>query len=118
MGIGWLIAVLSFRLRERQDLYQGLFYHSEAGSILVRDTGKGMVIEEVNDKASELLHRTAPDLAGAPLIMFWSSDFEQDLFLQAQTGRCCPCDGDGIFATGGKFRNGACLRQHSFRKSG
>jgi PAS domain S-box-containing protein len=82
MGIGWLIAVLSFRLRERQDLYQGLFYHSEAGSILVRDTGKGMVIEEVNDKASELLHRTAPDLAGAPLIMFWSSDFEQDLFLQ------------------------------------
>ena len=38
VGIGWLIAALSFRLRERQDLYQGLFYHSEAGSILVRET--------------------------------------------------------------------------------
>jgi signal transduction histidine kinase len=82
IGIGWLIAFLSFRLRERQDLYQGLFYHSEAGSLLVRDTPQGRVIEEVNDKASELLHRTAPDLTGAPLTLFWSSDAEQDLFSQ------------------------------------
>jgi signal transduction histidine kinase len=82
IGIGWLIAFLSFRLRERQDLYQGLFYHSEAGSILVRDTPKGRIIEEVNDKASALLHRMAPDLAGAPLTLFWSSDAEQELFSQ------------------------------------
>ncbi len=82
MGIGWLIALLSFRLRERQDLYQGLFYHSEAGSILVQDTAQGRVIEEVNDKASELLHRTAPDLTGAPLTSFVSTDFEQELFSQ------------------------------------
>jgi PAS domain S-box-containing protein len=82
MGIGWLIAVLSFRLRERQDLYQGLFYHSEAGSILVQDTAQGRVIEEVNDKASELLHRKAPDLTGAPLTLFVSRDFEQELFSQ------------------------------------
>ena len=82
IGIGWLIASLSARLRERQDLYQGLFYHSEAGSILVRDTPQGRVIEEVNDKASELLHRMAPDLTGAPLTLFWSSDAEQELFSQ------------------------------------
>jgi signal transduction histidine kinase/predicted GNAT family acetyltransferase len=82
IGIGWLIAFLSFRLRERQDLYQGLFYHSEAGSILVRDTPKGRIIEEVNDKTSVLLHRTAPDLTGAPLTLFWSSDAEQELFSQ------------------------------------
>lgn len=80
VGIGWLIAALSFRLRERQDLYHGLFYHSEAGSILVQDTAEGRVIEEVNDKASELLHRTAPDLTGAPLTSFVSRDFEQALF--------------------------------------
>jgi signal transduction histidine kinase/predicted GNAT family acetyltransferase len=82
VGIGWLIAVLSFRLRERQDLYQGLFYHSEAGSILVQDTAQGRLIEEVNDKASALLHRTASDLTGAPLSSFWSRDFEQELFSQ------------------------------------
>ena len=70
IGIGWLIALLSFRLRERQDLYQGLFYHSEAGSILVRDTPQGRLIEEVNDKASELLHRKASDLIGEPLTLF------------------------------------------------
>jgi signal transduction histidine kinase/predicted GNAT family acetyltransferase len=83
--IGWLIAWLSFRLRERQDLYQGLFYHSEAGSILVRDTEEGRVIEEVNDKASALLHRMAPDLTGAPLTSFWSRDVEQDLFSRLNT---------------------------------
>jgi signal transduction histidine kinase/GNAT superfamily N-acetyltransferase len=80
--IGWLIAWLSFRLRERQDLYQGLFYHSEAGSILLKDTAEGRLIEEVNDKASELLHRTASDLTGAPLTSFGSRDFEQELFSQ------------------------------------
>jgi len=85
VGIGWLIAVLSFRLRERQDLYQGLFYHSEAGSILVQDTEQGRLIEEVNDKASELLHRTASDLIGAPLTLFWRGDFEQDLFSRLNT---------------------------------
>ena len=83
--IGWLIAWLSFRLRERQDLYQGLFYNSEAGSILVRDTEQGKLIEEVNHKASSLLHRKASELTGAPLTTFWSSDSEQDLFSQLNT---------------------------------
>lgn len=80
VGIGWLIAFLSSRLREREDLYQGLFYHSEAGSILVHETEHGRVIEEVNDKASSLLHRTAPELTRAQLTTFWSRDSEQDMF--------------------------------------
>ena len=82
VGIGWLIAVLSFRLRERQDLYQGLFYHSEAGSILVQKTEQGMVIEEVNDKACGLLHQTAADLTGTLLNSFMSRGVEQELFSQ------------------------------------
>ena len=80
IGIGWLIATLSSRLHERQELYQGLFYHSEAGSILVRETAQGRVIEEVNDKAAGLLHRKAADLIGAPLTLFLSRDVEQELF--------------------------------------
>jgi signal transduction histidine kinase len=84
--IGWLIAWLSFRFRERQELYQGLFYHSEAGSILARDSGQGRVIEEVNDKAASLLHRRAPELTGAPLTAFWGRDSEQDIFSRLNTG--------------------------------
>jgi signal transduction histidine kinase/predicted GNAT family acetyltransferase len=86
IGIGWLIAFLSSRLREREDLYQGLFYHSEAGSILVKDSGQGRVIEEVNDKAALLLHRRAAELTGAPLTTFWSRDPEQDIFSRLNTG--------------------------------
>jgi signal transduction histidine kinase len=80
VGIGWLVAALASRLRERQDLYQGLFYHSEAGSILVRDTPQGRVMEEVNDKASALLLRSTSDLVGAPLSVFLSRDDEENLF--------------------------------------
>ncbi len=80
IGIGWLIAVLSFRLREREELYQGLFYHSEAGSILIRNTDHGRVIEEANDKASELLHKAASDLTGQPLTSFMSGESEEDMF--------------------------------------
>jgi K+-sensing histidine kinase KdpD/GNAT superfamily N-acetyltransferase len=80
VGIGWLVAALASRLRERQDLYQGLFYHSEAGSILVRNTQQGRVMEEVNDKASTLLHRNTSDLVGAPLSVFLSGDDEENLF--------------------------------------
>ena len=59
--IGELIAWLSFRLREREDLYQGVFYQSEAGNILIRDTEKGRIIEEVNEKAARVLHRTTSE---------------------------------------------------------
>jgi len=80
IGIGWLVAVLSFRLREREELYQGLFYYSEAGSILIRNTDQGRVIEEANDKASELLHKAASDLTGQPLTSFMSGKSEEDMF--------------------------------------
>lgn len=79
-GIGWLIAVLSFRLHEREELYQGLFYHSEAGSLLIRNTDHGRIIEEANDKASELLHKAASDLTGQPLTSFMSRESEEDMF--------------------------------------
>jgi signal transduction histidine kinase len=82
IGIGGLIALLSFRLREREELYQGLFYHSEAGSILVRETAHGRVIEEANDKASELLHKTVSDLTGEPLTSFMNRESEEDIFSQ------------------------------------
>jgi signal transduction histidine kinase len=82
IGIGWLIAVLSFRLREREELYQGLFYYSEAGSILIRKTIHGGVIEEANDKASELLHKTVSDLTGEPLTSFMGRESEEDIFSQ------------------------------------
>jgi signal transduction histidine kinase/predicted GNAT family acetyltransferase len=78
--IGWIISWLSFRVRERQDLYQGVFSNSEAGSILIRDTETGRVVEEVNEKAARLLRRTPEDLKQAPPGSFWSSDFEQEMF--------------------------------------
>lgn len=84
--IGWLIAWLSFRVREREDLYQGIFNNSEAGSILIRDTETGRVVEEVNEKAARLLHRTPDDLKRAPPGSFWSSDFEKDMFSRLNTG--------------------------------
>lgn len=84
--IGWLIAWLSFRVRERQDLYQGVFNNSEAGSILIKDTETGRVVEEVNEKAARLLHRTPDDLKRAPPGSFWSRDFEQDMFSRLNTG--------------------------------
>ncbi|MFA5348041.1 MAG: ATP-binding protein [Methanoregula sp.] len=82
IAIGGLIAMLSSRLRERQDLYQGLFYHSEAGTILVRDSEQGRIIEEVNDKALELLHRKSSELKGAPPVSFWSREFEQEMYIR------------------------------------
>ena len=118
IGIGWLIAVLSFRLREREDLYQGLFYHSEAGSILVRETDQGRVIEEVNDKASELLHRTGTDLIGAPLTSFWSEDFEQDMFSQTQKGRCTSMRQRPYLPYRMEGLKRFWSRQHYFRTSG
>jgi PAS domain-containing protein/predicted GNAT family N-acyltransferase len=84
--IGGLIAWLSFRLRERQDLYEGVFSHSEAGIILIRDTGAGRMIEEANEKAASLLHTTPDDLKGAPPGSVWSSDFEQEMFSLLNTG--------------------------------
>ena len=80
MGIGWLIAALTRRLREQEDLYKGLFDHSEGGTLLISDTGNGRKIEAVNWKAADLLRRKTADLKGALLTTFWSDDKEQEFF--------------------------------------
>jgi signal transduction histidine kinase len=78
--IGWLIAALTRRLREQEDLYVGLFDHSEGGSILISTAGGSRTIEAINWKAAENLHRRPADLKGRPLTSFWSRDEEQKFF--------------------------------------
>ena len=78
--IGWLVGWLTLRLREQEDLYQGLFDHSEGGSILVKDTGTSRTIEAINWKAADLLHRNTKDLEGASLSTIWDGDEEQEFF--------------------------------------
>jgi PAS domain S-box-containing protein len=72
--VGGLIAFVTRRLREQESLYQGLFDHSAAGSILVRDTGEGWRIVEANENALTLLHRKKDELLNKPLTTFWSQD--------------------------------------------
>ena len=79
--IGWLIAYLTRRLREHEELYKGLFDYSEGGSILITGIGANRIIEATNWKAADLLRRKAADLNGAPLTSFWNEDDEQKFFL-------------------------------------
>lgn len=86
--IGWLISMLSGRLREQEDLYRGLFDHSEAGSILVGERQGRRVVEEVNWNAAQLLGRDISELKGAPLTTFLAEDVENTLFSRlASEGR-------------------------------
>ncbi|MFA4850359.1 MAG: ATP-binding protein [Methanoregula sp.] len=78
--IGWLIATLTIRLREQEDLYKGLFDHSEGGSILIADTGSKRTIEEINWKAAVLLRRKASELKGTSITTLWKGDEEQEFF--------------------------------------
>jgi len=77
--IGWLFATLILRLREQENLYQGLFDHSEGGSILIAGTGSSRTIEEINWKAADLLHKKAADLKGMSITPIWSGE-EADAF--------------------------------------
>lgn len=78
--IGWLIAALTRRLREQEDLYVGLFDHSEGGSILISTPDGNRTIEAINWKAAENLHRKPGDLKGRPLTVFWDGDEEKKFF--------------------------------------
>jgi PAS domain S-box-containing protein len=80
--IGALIAYLTLKLREHENLYRGLFDHSEAGSILIRNNGTDHVIEDVNWKATHILRMKASTLKGKPLTIFCSGDLVQEMFLQ------------------------------------
>ena len=80
--IGWLIAALTIRLREKEDLYQGLFDHSEGGSILISGAKGSRTIEETNWKAADLLRRKGSDLKGLPVSAIWSGDPAEEFFLR------------------------------------
>jgi len=103
--IGWLISILTLRLREQEALYQGLFDNSEAGSILIHMSENGRVIEEVNEKAGTLLEAGAEDLVAAPLTTFMSSEDEKEIFSRlANTGRVEAAE--TVFVTSiGKLQN-------------
>ncbi|MCU0630189.1 MAG: GNAT family N-acetyltransferase [Methanoregulaceae archaeon] len=77
IGIGWLVATITARLRENEALYRGLFDHSWAGSLLIRDTESGWVIEEVNQRACKFLKKDVLDLKGAPVTLFWDKEGEE-----------------------------------------
>lgn len=74
IAIGWLIATLTSRLREQEDLYQGLFDHSEGGSILIADAAGTRTIEEINWSGAGILHRKAAELRGAPVSSVWNGE--------------------------------------------
>lgn len=78
--VGGLIAFVTRRLREQESLYQGLFDHSAAGSILVRETAEGWRIVEANENALALLHRSSDELRDQPLTTFWSEDALHPVF--------------------------------------
>ena len=103
--IGWLISILTLRLREQEALYKGLFDNSEAGSILIHMSESGRVIEEVNEKARTLLDARAEDLVTAPLTAFMSSEDEEEIFsCLANTGRVEAAE--KVFVTSnGKLQN-------------
>lgn len=72
IAIGWLIAILTSRLREREDLYEGLFDHSEAGSMLLAPGETGYRVEQANWKAASLLGAPGGDLENVPVASFWT----------------------------------------------
>ncbi len=80
IGIGWLVATISGRLRENEALYRGLFDHSWAGSILVRGTAEGWVIEEANERARKFLKKDPFDLKDVPVTLFWDKEEGNKIF--------------------------------------
>ncbi|MBP1929760.1 PAS domain S-box-containing protein [Methanolinea mesophila] len=78
--IGGLIAFITRRLYEQENLYRGLFDHSAAGSILVRETGEGWRIVEANENALALLRRERDELRDKPLTVFWNAEEMNVLF--------------------------------------
>jgi PAS domain S-box-containing protein len=86
LTIGALISLLSSRLRESEDLYRGLFDHSESGNILVHSTGSERLISEINEKAENLLQGDRASLKGVPLTAFWDGEEENKVFSALNTG--------------------------------
>ena len=79
IGIGWLIAIITSRLRENETLYRGLFNYSWAGSLLVHDTREGWVIEEANERAGKFFKKDPVYLKGVPVKLFWETENENGI---------------------------------------
>jgi PAS domain S-box-containing protein len=100
--IGGLIAFITRRLREQETLYQGLFDHSAAGSILVRDTPEGWRIVEANENALALLQRSRDELRDRPLTTFWNEDELHPVFARlAKEGEVYASENMFITSSGG-----------------
>jgi PAS domain S-box-containing protein len=82
--IGWLVAFLTLKLRERENLYQSLFDHSENGTLLIRMTGPEPIILEANWKASELIGQSISNLRASPLSGFWDPEACRNFILLLQ----------------------------------
>lgn len=101
IGIGWLVAAITARLWENEALYRGLFDHSWAGSILVRDTPEGWMIEEANNRARKFLKKDLADLKGAPLTLFWDKEGDK-VVLSGLTHQKPVFSGETTFIAGEK----------------
>jgi PAS domain S-box-containing protein len=78
--VGGVVAYLARSLREQEELYQRLFSHSQAGTLLIRAQGNEGTIEEANPRAAELVGKEIAMLAGAPLAKYWQDGAERDRF--------------------------------------
>jgi PAS domain S-box-containing protein len=78
--VGGVVAFLSRSLREEEELYRGLFDHSQAGTLLVRGQDGTITIEEANPRAAELLGEAPGTLAGVSLARYWQEAPERDRF--------------------------------------
>lgn len=82
--IGWLIAHLSSRLREREELYRGIFDNSESGQVIVAGITGDAVIQETNWNASRLFGTPPGSLSGKPLSTFIGREAVADLMLRLE----------------------------------
>ncbi|MCQ8893088.1 MAG: ATP-binding protein [Methanolinea sp.] len=86
IGVGGLVAFLSARLREKEDLYRGIFDNSEAGIILVGEREDQVVIEEMNWNAVHLLGMDTAPPAGKPLAGILGEEVVDTIFSRVKKG--------------------------------
>lgn len=81
--IGAIIALLSFRAREREVLYKGLFDHSEAGAILIEGQLSDLSIVDMNETALRLTGRNREHTLYRPLKDLFEAPDEYERFCRA-----------------------------------
>ncbi|MGI5937702.1 ATP-binding protein [Methanoculleus thermophilus] len=69
VAIGAVVSLLSFRLREQEERYRGIFDNSEAGTLIIAPDD-GTRIEEVNYVGATLLGSTIRGLIREPITRF------------------------------------------------